>query len=262
MNFEFTNQIVMVTGANGGIGHAIARNFLEDGAIVILPVHRKGTNIEKLIQHYGDERVHSFPIDLQNMNTIMQVVTEIENRFGHLNVLVNNAGITQPVPLEEISEDMWDNVFDTNFKGPFFLTQKILPLIKKANGGSIVNISSMSGHDPYPGMGVYSSSKAAVNMLTRQLSIEWADYNIRVNAVCPGLIRTPLSESIYQNEEIYQKRKQLIPLKRIGKDEEIANVVSFLSSSKAAYMTGQTVLVDGGLIGSIHDQIVGRPGGH
>lgn len=259
MKFDFSNQIVMITGANGGIGSAIAMNFLEDEATVVLPVHRKSENINKLIEQYGSDRVISLSIDLKNLDSIKNVVEEVDKRFGKLNVLVNNAGITWPVPLEEMSEEAWDYVFDTNIKGPFFLTQKILPLMRKAGGGSIVNISSMSGHEPYPGMGAYSSSKAAFNMLTRQLALEWAPYNIRVNAVCPGLIRTPLSEEIYQNKEIHEKRKQLIPLKRIGKDEEIANVVSFISSSKASYMTGQTVLVDGGLIGSVHSHIVGRP---
>ena len=259
MKFDFSNQIVMITGANGGIGSAIARNFLEDEAIVVLPVHRKSEIINEFIEQYGSDRVLSLPIDLKNLESINNIVKEIEKRFGKLNILVNNAGITWPAPLEELSEEAWDFVFETNIKGPFFLTQKILPLMKKADGGSIVNISSMSGHEPYPGMGAYSSSKAAFNMLTRQLALEWAPYNIRVNAVCPGLIRTPLSEKIYQNKELYEKRRQLIPLKRIGQDEEIANVVSFLCSAKASYMTGQTVLVDGGLIGSVHSHIVGRP---
>lgn len=148
---------------------------------------------------------------------------------------------------------------NTNLKGSFFLSKRILPLMKKSGGGNIVNITSMSGHEAYPGMGVYSTSKAGLIMITKQMAIEWAEYNIRVNAVSPGLIRTPLTEDMYQNEEIYNKRKELVSLKRIGTGEEIANVVSFLCSPKSSYITGQSILADGGLLGTIQKHIAGRP---
>lgn len=259
MNQEWLYRKIIITGANGGIGLAIARAFLGEGATVILPVHNNAGNIDALVEEFGSTKVYPFQLDLRRIEAIEEFAGKVQKQFGTVDVLINNAGVSDPAPLAEISSATFDKVIETNVRGPFFLAQKILPLLKEAGGGSIVTVSSMSGHEPYPGMGVYSTSKAAVIMLMRQLAIEWAQYNIRINTVSPGLIRTPLSESLYREEEIHQKRRELVPLKRIGTSQEIANVVLFLCSAKASYITGQSILVDGGLLGTIQDHLTGRP---
>ena len=259
MDENISSRNIIVIGANGGIGLEIAKTFLNENANVILPYHSKRQNIDDLIKIYGEGRVNSYSLDLKNLESIDQFVEVVKQQFEAIDVLINNAGISRPAPLEELKSEKWNEVMDTNVRGPFFLSQKILPLMKKAGGGSIVNISSMSGHEAYPGMGAYSTSKAGLIMLTKQMAFEWADYNIRVNAISPGLIRTPLTEDMYQNEAIHQQRKSLISLKRIGTGEDIANIVSFLCSPKSAYITGQSILADGGLIGTIQKHIAGRP---
>lgn len=256
MSMDLENKNVIITGANGGIGFCIAKSFLNEGSNVILPIHSKGRNVEDLIDRFGEKRVSVLPLNLQSMNSIDTFVETIDREFGHIDILVNNAGVCRPASLAEMDPETWDEMIDTNLKGPFFLTQKVFPLMK--GGGNIVNIASMSGHEPYPGMGVYSASKAGVIMMTRQMALEWAPYGIRVNTVSPGLVRTPLSEDLYQNEEILKKRQELVPLKQIGTGEEIANIVTFLCSSKSSYITGQAIIADGGLLGSIQAHLAGR----
>lgn len=256
---ELLNKNVIIVGANSGIGFEIAKTFLKEGVIAILPYHRKKDGIEQLINQFGKDRVHAFPMDLKNLESIYNFVNYLDKQFNKIDILINNAGISRPMSLENITPEKWNEVFNTNVRGSFFLSQKVLTLIKNAGGGSIVNISSMAGHEAYPGMGAYSSSKAALNMVTKQMAFEWAPYNIRVNAVSPGLIRTPLTEEMYKNEEIHQKRKNLVPLNRIGNGKDIANITLFLCSSKSSYITGQIILVDGGLVGTILSHIAGRP---
>ena len=123
-----------------------------------------------------------------------------------------------------------------------------------------MNISSMSGHEPHTNMGAYSASKSGLNILTKQMALEWVGYNIRVNAVSPGMIRTPLSEVVYQDEDIHNRRKEIVPVNRIGVGQDIADAVIFLSSAKSSYITGQALVVDGGLTETILNYIPGRPG--
>ncbi|MEW9673038.1 SDR family NAD(P)-dependent oxidoreductase [Ammoniphilus sp. 3BR4] len=254
MKYE-SAKIIIISGANGGIGLEIAKAFLRENSIVILPVHIKAGNIQKLLDIYGENRVHVMQLDQRDLTSIDSFIETVDNQFGRVNVLVNNAGIVRLTSLADMSENVWNDTLETNVKGPFLLSQKVLPLMKKAGGGSIVNISSISGHEPTPGLGAYSTSKAGMIMLTRQMAIEWAPYNIRVNAVSPGLIRTPLTEDLYKNEQIHQRRRELIPLKQIGTGEQIADIVCFLCSSKSSYITGQSIVADGGLMGSVQAHI-------
>jgi NAD(P)-dependent dehydrogenase (short-subunit alcohol dehydrogenase family) len=260
MTFALEHKLAIVTGANGGIGYAIAESLLNEQAAVIFPVHRQSGNIQKLADKYGEERVCVLNLDIRSLESIDRFVETVGGKFGRVDILVNNAGISRPSPLEQLNAETWDDVMDTNLKGPFFLTQKVLPLLKKSGSGSIVNITSMSGHEPHTGMGAYSTSKTGLIMLTRQMALEWAPYNIRVNAVSPGLIRTPLSEEIYRNEEMRKKREELTPLKRIGTGQDIAEIVLFLCSPRSSFITGQTILADGGLLATTLNHVPGRPG--
>lgn len=180
-------------------------------------------------------------------------------KFGGLNILVNNAGISIPHTLLDLVENDWDLVMNTNLKGPFLISQYAAQNMKNAGQGIIINVASMSGLEPYQGMGAYSVSKAGLIMLTRLMAVEWAQYGIRVNAICPGLIRTPLTEAVYANAELAQRRAELVPLGRIGKPEEIASIAVFLASPDSSYITGQVLVADGGLLGTIQKHLAGRP---
>lgn len=252
-------RIVIITGANGGIGFAIAKTFLEENSSVILPYGKNRDNIDKLLEEYGETRVYPFHLDLSDPSQIPSFVEQVDKRFGRIDSLVNNAGITGPGPLEEVTEEAWNKMFNINLKSPFFLIQKIFPIMRKNGGGSIVNIGSWSGHEPSPGMGPYSISKAGIIMMTRLMSLEWGPFNIRVNDVSPGLIRTPISEKYYQNEKSNRERKELVPIQRIGEGKDIASMVAFLCSNQASYITGQSIVVDGGLINSVHSHLAGPP---
>lgn len=246
VNSGNNGKTVIITGANGGIGNAIAKQFLKEGATVILPFRNNRNQIDLLIKQYGEERVHAYKLDLNDMNQIIPFVSQVQEKFNRIDALVNNAGITAPAPLEKVSEEQWDKLLNINLKGPFFLVQQLFPIMKEAGGGSIVNIGSWSGHEPSPGMGVYSVSKAGLIMMTKLMALEWAPFNIRVNDVSPGLIRTPISEEFYQNEEVLNDRTNFVPLHRIGEGKDIATMVTYLCSDQASYITGQSIVIDGG----------------
>lgn len=252
-------QTAVITGANGGIGLAIAEEFLQQDYRVILPYRSNKKNIENLTVKYGVEKVTSIPLDIGDITKIPTFIKKLATYTDRVDVLINNAGITDPMLLEEVDETAWEKMFNVNAKGPFFLSQALLPFLKNAENPSIVNITSMSGHEPSPGMGIYSMSKASVIMMTKHMALEWSPYNIRVNCVSPGLIHTPLTNSLYENEKIHTERKMLVPLQRIGKGEDIAPITSFLASPKSSYITGQSIIVDGGLLASIHAHITGPP---
>lgn len=258
-NLDLAKKNVIITGANGGIGIEIAKQFLKEGSTIILPYRNNRNQIDLLIEQYGEDRVHAYKLDLNDMTQIDTFVYQVREKFNRIDVLVNNAGITDPSPLEEFSEVQWDMMLNINLKGPFFLVQKLFPVMKEAGGGSVVNIGSWSGHEPAPGMGAYSISKAGLIMMTKLMAIEWAPFNIRVNDVSPGLIRTPISERFYQNEEILNDRTNFVPLHRIGRGQDIATMVTFLCSDQASYITGQSIVIDGGLVNSIHAHLAGPP---
>ncbi|MBF7082512.1 SDR family oxidoreductase [Desulfallas sp. Bu1-1] len=250
-------KVAVVTGGRRGIGQAIVERFVREGARVGVFCRKKASD-ETLQQLEKQGTVFFYQVDVTDRVMLEEAFARVNKEIGELDILVNNAGITMPGRLESLKEDQWDRVIDVNLKGIFLCSQIAVKTLKN-KGGSIVNISSMSGMEPYEGMGAYSSSKAGVIMLTRQMALEWAQFNVRVNAVCPGIIRTPLNEYLIADPEIHAARAALIPMKRIGKPTEIANVVAFLVSEEASYITGQAVLVDGGLLGSIQSHIKGRP---
>lgn len=251
------DKYAVVTGGCRGIGQAIVERLVREGARVCVLGRNKVFN-ETLQQLEKQGKVFFYQVDVANRVMLEEAFAWVNTEIGELDILVNNAGITMPGGLESLEEEQWDRVINVNLKGIFLCSQIAIRALKN-KGGSIVNIASMSGIEPYAGMGAYSSSKAGVIMLTRQMALEWAQYNVRVNAVCPGIIRTPLNEYLLADPEIHAARSALIPMKRVGKPDEIAGVVAFLVSKEALYMTGQAVPVDGGLLGSIQSHIKGRP---
>jgi glucose 1-dehydrogenase len=197
--------------------------------------------------------------DLAQFEVPARLVGEAVAAFDGLEAVVSNAGIVRSGPLSTLNQNDWDQVFNVNVRSAWQLASAAQPHLK-AGGGAMVVVASMSGVEPYPGMGAYSPSKAALIMLVRVLAQEWAAEGVRINAVSPGLLRTTLTEAIYADPQKKAAREALVPLHRIGDPQrDCAGVVQFLLSADAAYMSGQNLIVDGALLGSIQRHLAGRP---
>jgi meso-butanediol dehydrogenase/(S,S)-butanediol dehydrogenase/diacetyl reductase len=253
MNFYET--ISVITGAGSGIGEATARRLAKEGSQVVLV----GRTEEKLVK-VANEINQSFPdmaevfvADVTDENSVKALAEYVEKKHGDLHVLINNAGGSHQSKIGNLSSEEWDRVFVQNVRSTF-LTSKWLGnvMISAANKGTarknraIVNIASLSGHKAGAQIPHYSSSKAAVINLTKALANEYAPHGIRVNSVSPGFVETPLTEKGLQNTRFVDAIKRNTALRRVGRPDEIANVITFIASSEASYMTGSDVLVDGG----------------
>ena len=227
---KLDKKVALITGGSNGIGKAIAQRFLDEGAKVII------FDIVK-----PDYDVDFYQVDITKEEEIKKAFQKIK----HLDVVVNNAGIYFQASVEETSKEQLDKIIDVNFKGAYLISKYALPLIKKSKG-NIINISSVVGIIPDPTSPAYSSTKAALIMLTKCMAREYGVKGVRVNAILPGPIDTPLLRRVLSSEELIQKYAALNPMGRIGKPEEVANVAAFLASGEASYVTGGIYLVDGG----------------
>lgn len=252
-------KVCVITGAVGGIGQAIAEGFLNSGAKVAL-LDLDENKINALATKLDPTMKNILPIkcDILQADNIIKAKNDIISKWKRCDTLVNNAGILRPNELSKISIDDWNSLLDVNLTGSLLCAQTFGEALKDTSG-SIVHISSISGSHPQPYSGAYSASKAAMIMLSQQLAFEWGEFGVRSNVVSPGMIRTPLSEGFYSNEKSKQKRESVVPLKRIGVGEDIANVVLFLASQRASYISGQEMVVDGGFSQTLMSHIP-RPG--
>jgi NAD(P)-dependent dehydrogenase (short-subunit alcohol dehydrogenase family) len=232
-------KTAFVTGANTGIGLAIAERFLADGYRLGYATAGNDEQHEgpykQLQQQYGEDRISWVYGDLSDPKTPHKLLAG----FDTLDVLVNNAGLSTAKPFLELTADDFDLTFDVDVRASFLLVQEAAR--KMPDGGSIVNITSVHEHIPRPGFAVYAAAKAALGMLSKALALELADQNIRVNSVAPGVIATP------RNEEDANELDPEVPLGRPGKPEEVAALVAWLASDEAAYVTGQSYIIDGGM---------------
>jgi len=207
----------------------------------------------------GGAKVITLVGDLADPGTPQRLVSEAVRALGGLDAVVSNAGVSRPSPLAESSLEDWEFLFAVNARAPWLLAKAAYPYLRDSRG-SMVLVGSMSGVEPYPGMGAYSPSKAGMLMLARVLAQEWAAEGVRVNAVSPGLIHTALTARVYADPQLRAGREALIPMRRIGDPAaDIAGVVTFLLGPDAGYITGQNLLADGGLLGAVHGLIPGRP---
>ena len=246
--FQLDGKVALVTGASKGIGAAMARGLAEFGASVVVS-SRKQAAVDAVAESLISDGLQATAIaaNVGSIEDIHALVDKTVETYGGLDIIINNAA-ANPVfgPIQNTDERAFDKIIDVNLKGPFELCKKAYPILKQRGGGSIIHISSIGGLTPEAGIGIYSVSKAAIINLTQAMAQDWGGDNIRVNAICPGLIKTKFSEALWNDEEILDRFLKHIPLGRAGTPEDIAGLAVFLASDAAAYCTGGAYLVDGG----------------
>lgn len=240
--------VVVVTGASRGIGQAVAREMAREGATVIINYNHSKEEADRVVAGIESEggRAFAWPADVSTEKEVVGLFRQVRSELGRLDILVNNAGITKDGWLVMMSAVKWEEVLKINLSGCFFCTREALKIMINQKKGAIVNIASTSGLAGQEGQLNYSASKGGIIAFTRGLAREVASYGVRANAVAPGFIETEMVRRL--NPELLKKYLEMIPLKRLGKPEEVAYLVSFLSSDRAAYITGKVFTIDGGLI--------------
>ena len=246
------HKVVVITGAGSGIGRAIAVAFGGDGArVAVVDLNAlSAAESVRLIAAAGGNAA-AFAADVTSSDQVRTMVDAVVTHFGTIDVLVNNAGLDHELqPIVDLPEDVWDRVMAVNAKGPFLCSKHTVPVMRRAGGGAIVNVASDLGYIVVPGLGAYCSSKGALLQLTRILAAEYSKDQIRVNAVCPTMVDTPMARrtlATHADPDAWLREvERSIPIGRIGRPEEIARIVVFLASDDASYMTGSIVAADGG----------------
>ena len=245
--FDLTGQVALVTGAARGLGNACALALAQAGADIALGLREADSAAEliKTIRGLG-RRVVPLQMDITRRAEIASGVAETVRQFGRIDILINNAGIGPPNPVEDVTEKDFDDTLAVNLKGTFFVTQEVGRVMIKQRGGKIVNLSSQAGFVGLPTESVYCMTKAAIAHFTKCVAVEWGRYNINVNAVAPTFIKTPGTVKWLKDDAFRNDLLSKIPLGRVGDPIDVAGAVVFLASPAAALITGTTLLIDGG----------------
>lgn len=249
---RFLDKLAVITGAGSGIGEATAIRLAKEGATVVL-VGRTKEKLERVAriinESLSDHKAIPYVADVTSENHIKKLAIFLENEFSSLDIVVNNAGGSSKSTILETTEEQWDTVQAVNLKSIFLVSKHLGKLMKEQSSNdyrSIVNVASLSGYKAGAQIPHYSSAKAGVINFSRALALELAPNKIRVNSVSPGFVETPLTEKGLENEAFVKAIKRSTALERVGRPDEIANVIAFVASDEASYMTGSDVLVDGG----------------
>ena len=249
---RLAGKVAIVTGGGTGIGRAIALALAREGAEVALVGRRK----DKLEETANEIRsaagvAIACPADITKSAHTQTVVDQVEQQFGKLNVLVNNAGVLSVSTIETISEDDWDRVITANLNGPFLMSRAALPAMRRAGGGSIVNVGSVLGLVAVKDRAAYCASKGGVTLLTKAMALDHAQEHIRVNCICPSVVETDLIRDLFAESEQGRRAKRTriatIPMGRFGQPQDVAGLAVFLASDESSWMTGTAIPLDGGL---------------
>jgi len=244
-------KVAIVTASTEGIGFAIAKQLAQDGAKVMVS-SRKQDKVMNTVAQLEKEpgcTVKGVVCHVAKPEHRKNLIKETLHHFGDVDILVSNAAVNPTFePILQIREESWDKIFDVNLKSAFLLAKDVIPLMEERGGGSVVFISSIGGLTPLTqGLGAYSISKTALLGLTKVLANECAHMGVRVNCVAPGIIKTKFSEALWKNEAVQEQTLTYIPVGRLGESEDIGGAVSFLSSDQASYITGETLVIAGGM---------------
>ncbi|MDA8306192.1 MAG: SDR family oxidoreductase [Deltaproteobacteria bacterium] len=250
VSFRLDNKVAVVTGASRGIGRAIAQTLADRGAEVVL-VSRKMEGLTAVADEIAAAGGKALPVvcHMGDISAIRDLCRRVEEKYGRLDILVNNAAANPHFgELDSVDEPAWDKTWEVNVKGPFFLVQNAIPLMKAAGGGAIVNVSSVNGIRPALYQGVYSMTKGALITMTQAYAKELARHKIRVNALLPGLTDTRFASALFKNELIHEAIVKSIPMGRHAEPSEMAGAVLYLVSDASSYTTGACIVCDGGYL--------------
>jgi NAD(P)-dependent dehydrogenase (short-subunit alcohol dehydrogenase family) len=248
-HYDLDGKVAIVTGGGKGIGRAIALGLAQSGAQVVV-ASRTQAELEAVAEEIrqGDGKALSVVTDVTVNEQIENLVETTMAQFGRVDILVNNAARSFMRPLLKLREDSWDKIFDTNCKAIFLLSRAVARLMIEQGGGRIINVTTVGAERGGHYLAAYHASKAALKMLTMCMAAEWAQYNINVNAVGPGVTRTQFSKPLWGNPDLAERIVSAIPKGRIAEPEEIVGAVLFLASDASSFITGQTIYVDGGFL--------------
>jgi len=239
-----SRRVAVVTGAAGGLGAAVARRLVADGAAVVL-LDRDEAGLQSVAAELAGAT--ALVADVADETAVAAAAAEVERRHGRCDVLVNNAALYARAPLDGHPLDVWDDVLAVNLRGTFLCTRAFGALMLAGGGGAIVNVTSIAARVPTPGAAAYCASKAAIVALTRQTALEWGPRGVRANAVSPGFMATQMSVVDYDDEALARARAERVPVRRIADPDDVARVVAFLAGPDAGYVSGEELVVDGGL---------------
>jgi NAD(P)-dependent dehydrogenase (short-subunit alcohol dehydrogenase family) len=246
--FNLNGKVAIITGASKGIGASMAKLLADNGAsVVVSSRNQEGVDaIANEINTAGNKAI-GIACHVGKEDQLKNLVDKTNEAFGGVDILINNAA-TNPVygPMNEVTGDLFDKIMGVNVKSPFLLSNMVLPIMKERGGGSIINIASVEGLKPGLGLGVYSVSKGSLIMLTQNQAREWGNFSIRANVICPGLIKTKFSQSLWTNDSLMGFITKQLPLGRIGQPDEMAGLALFLASDASSYCTGGVFTADGG----------------
>ncbi|MBU2515293.1 SDR family oxidoreductase [bacterium] len=243
--FSVKERTVFITGASRGIGKALALGFKNAGAFVI------GTGrSDKSISWMNNVGIRGVVLDVCDKDQVQIVLKDSAQETGRLDCLINNAGLTAQTPMSLIKDDEVDELISTNLKG-LIHTSQVFYELQKNKGGSIINIASIFAHSVVPATGTYCASKGAVLQITRSMAVEWARKKIRVNAICPGFFEAGMASDRMKRPSTETRLKSAIPMGRLGNSDELTGAAIFLASSASSYLTGQSIIIDGGVLSQI-----------
>lgn len=245
--FSLKGKVVLLTGAVGGIGSELARGMAGVGADMAL-ADLTIAPIDQLIGELDGENHAAFALDIRNLDSIRQLVSDVLERYGRIDVLVNCAGINKREGFLDVEESTYDRIMDINLKGLYFLTQAVVRESMMKTGGKIINMASYNSTSMLGGVSVYGATKSAVAALTRSMAVEWAKFNIQANAIAPGHILTNLTKVTWENEHRANYLRERIAAERPGNPDEIVGIAILLAAAASSYITGDLINVDGGAI--------------